>query len=117
MARTVGQVVAAAREILQDEATPYRWSADSLSRYVSEAISEARRVRPDMFLTTLRDDLPYYTSADSATEIPLPDSYFPQIVNYVAGRADLREDTYAVDGRAMALTNAFGLSLIGGGNR
>ena len=114
MARTVGNVVLAARAIIQDEREPYRVSNDNMAGYVSEALSEARRLRPDLFLTTLRDPIPLYTAANLATVIPLPDMVFPQVVNYVAGRTDLREDTFAQDGRAITLLQAFGLALGGG---
>jgi hypothetical protein len=39
---------------------------------------------------------------------------FPQVVNYVAGRTDLREDTFSQDGRAILLMQAFGVALVGG---
>lgn len=115
MPRTVGQVVEAARGLVQDVVPPYRYSTRDLAGYVSEAMGEARRVRPDLFLDTLRDALPYYTDADLLVEIPMPDSYFQQVVNYVAGRSDLREDAFAQDGRAITLIQAFGVSLTGGG--
>jgi hypothetical protein len=117
MARTVGQVVQAARAIIQDAVPPFRTSDSDLAGYVSEAMGEARRVRPDLFLTMLRDPLPVYTQADFAVAIPLPDSYFSQVVNFVAGRADLREDAFAQDGRAITLISAFGVSLVGSGGR
>lgn len=115
MARTVGQVVDAARAMVQDVVPPYRYETNDLAGYVSEALSEARRVRPDLFLDTLRDPLPVYTEADTAVAIPMPDSYFSQVVNYVVGRTDLREDAFAQDGRAITLIQAFGVSLMGGG--
>ncbi len=93
---------------------PFRYSDTDLAGYVSEALTEARRVRPDLFLGSLRAAIPVYTSADLATAVPMPDSYFSQIVNYVAGRADLREDQFAQDGRALTLIQAFGVSLTGG---
>jgi hypothetical protein len=114
MARTVGNVVQAARNILQDTRQPYRYSDDSLAGYVSEALSEARRLRPDMFLATFRDAVPVYTSASMGTNVPLPDMLFPQVVNYVVGRSDLREDTFSQDGRAVLLMQAFGLAMVGG---
>ncbi|MFN7883698.1 MAG: hypothetical protein ACK5PF_11890 [bacterium] len=114
MARTVGQVILAARAIIQDERAPFRVSNDSMALYVTEALSEARRLRPDLFLTTLRDPIPLYTAVDLALTVPLPDMAFPQVVNYVAGRTDLREDTFSQDGRALLLMQAFGVSLTGG---
>lgn len=114
MARTVGNVILAARALIQDEREPYRVPDAQMAGYVSEALSEARRLRPDLFLATLRDTIPLYTAADLATSIPLPDMVFPQVVNYVAGRTDLREDTFAQDGRAITLLQAFGVALVGG---
>ena len=115
MARTVQQVIEAARGIVQDAREPYRYSTSDLAGYVSEAMAEARRARPDLFMTTLRDPLPVYTASTLTAIIPLPDSYFSQVVNYVAGRTDLREDEFAQDGRAITLIQAFGVSLTGGG--
>ena len=114
MARTVGNVVLAARAIIQDEREPLRVPDAQMALYVTEALSEARRLRPDLFLTTLRDAVPLYTAANMATTIPLPDMLFPQVVNYVAGRTDLREDTFSQDGRAILLMQAFGVALVGG---
>lgn len=114
MARTVGQIIASARGILSDQRVPYRYLTSDLAGYVSEAVSEARRVRPDLFILTLRDPTPIYTEASLATEVPLPDSYFSQVVNFVAGRADLRDDEFANDGRAATLIQAFGIALTGG---
>lgn len=113
MARTVAQIIAAARSILQDEVPPYRYSDAALAGYVSEAVTETRRVRPDLFLTTLRDAIPLYTQDNLATEIPLPDEYYSQVVNYVAGRADIREDSFAQDGRAATLITSFGAAVSG----
>jgi hypothetical protein len=48
------------------------------------------------------------------TNVPLPDMLFPQVVNYVVGRSDLREDTFSQDGRAVLLMQAFGLAMVGG---
>lgn len=115
MARTVGQVVEAARALVQDATPPFRFSTRDLAGYVSEAVTEARRVRPDLFIATLRAAIPVYTEADVNTAIPMPDSYFSQVVNYVVGRTDLREDAFAQDGRAITLIQAFGVSLTGGG--
>lgn len=114
MPRTVENVIRAARVIIQDERSPFRVSDDQMAMYVTEAVSEARRLRPDLFLATLRDSIPLYTAANMATIIPLPDMLFPQMVNYVAGRTDLREDTFSQDGRAILLMQAFGVALVGG---
>jgi hypothetical protein len=114
MARTVAQVLTAARGLLQDERTPYRYADSALATYLSEAVGEARRLRPDLFLRTFRAPVPFYTAADSAVQVPLPDMYFSQVVNYVVGRAELRDDQATNDSRAMELLRAFGIALTGG---
>lgn len=116
MARTVEQVVLSARGILQDVVTPHRYSDSDLAGYVSDGLSEARRIRPDLFMATLRDPLPYYGAADFAVEIPFPDFYFPTLVSYVAGRAELRDNEFTNDGRAVVLTTMF-MGALGGGNK
>jgi hypothetical protein len=114
MARTVGQVVEAARAVLQDEMQPYRYSTVQLCGYVSEAVGEARRLRPDMFHRTFRNTIPFYTANQVNEPLPISDMYFAQVVNYTVGRAELREDQFASDNRAMSLLAAFGVSLVGG---
>lgn len=114
MARTVGQVVDAARAVLQDELQPFRYSTAQLCGFVSEAVGEARRLRPDMFHRTFRNVIPYFNQNHTTEYLPLPDMYFAQVVNYVAGRAEIRDDQFATDNRAMSLLAAFGVSLTGG---
>jgi hypothetical protein len=50
----VSDVLAQARELLQDKVTPYRYSDDGLFYAINEAIFEARRLRPDLFVGRLR---------------------------------------------------------------
>ncbi len=50
-----------------------------------------------------------------ADRIPLPDQLYASLVYYVAGRAELRDDEFAVDGRAMTLASMLGKKLIQGG--
>jgi hypothetical protein len=106
--------VTAARALLQDKRPAYRYADADLVTYVSDAVAEARRLRPDFFLYTARRSLTFYTTANMDTAVPLPDMYFPQVVNYVAGRGELRDDTFTNDGRAVALTTAWALALSGG---
>lgn len=115
MARTVRQVVSGARGVLQDVRAPYRYSDDELARTVSDAIGEMRRIRPELFIASLRAELPMYTAATMDTNAPVPDMYFVPLVNFVAGRAELRDDQFTTDGRAVTLLQLFASS-IGGRN-
>jgi hypothetical protein len=109
--RTVGQYIAAARGLIQDQVPPYRYPTNDLALYVAEALAETRRVRPDLFFGASRADLPVYTVDSVATVVPIPDNLFSAVTNYVAGRAEMRDDTFATDGRAMTLIGAFGVAL------
>jgi hypothetical protein len=114
MARTVQQILEVARGLIQDESSPFRYSDASLCLSLSEAVAEARRLRPDLFVDTLLDTLPLYTTADILDTIPLPDTYMPALANYVAGRTQLRDDEFSMDGRAVMLITAFVATLTGG---
>jgi hypothetical protein len=84
-------------------------------RQVSTAVGEARRIRPDLFIATLRDDVPVYTSTAMDAQVPMPDMFFLPVVNFVAGRAELRDDQFTTDGRAVTLIQLFAAG-IGGRN-
>lgn len=122
MARTVGQVISQARILLQDSNNAatggYRHSDNDLAFLVSEAVQEARRLRPDLFITYGLDvAIPVYTSGDLSTNLPLPDIYFTPIINLVVGRAQLREDEFSSDGRAATLMTLFSASLTSNGGK
>lgn len=113
MARTLADIVELARSILQDQRAPYRYNDLELCRFVGEAVSEARRQRPDLFVYSLDEDLPLYTNADLQRAVPLPSFMLTPLVNYVAGRAEMRDDTFTTDGRAVTLLGLFTASLKG----
>lgn len=105
---TVSTVVTNARGILQDtDSDSYRYTQAELVSYLNEAIQELRRLRPDFFVGSFNTSLPSYAEADIAagTEVDVEDFLAPALVNYVAGRAQLRDDEFVSDGRAVALIN------------
>jgi hypothetical protein len=71
------------------------------------------RIRPDLYLGKVSRP-PVYSADLLTAPIAAPSIFFPQIVNYVVGRAELRDDKFATDGRAATLTTAFAASLTGG---
>jgi hypothetical protein len=111
MARTVANVLSRVRETLQDLAGT-RYPEPELIGYVSDAVIEARSIRPDLFIGAFGDALADPT--DPAAPFPLPDQFFPAVCFYVCGRAELRDDEFAVDGRAMTLLSAYGKKLLAG---
>lgn len=107
MPRTIGQCIAEARAILQDTTTPYRYEDADLYALFNSAMSEMRRLRPDLFLSTLLDTPALYTVASANTAFPVSETYWIAVVNYLIGRAELRDDQFNSDARASALLSAF----------
>jgi hypothetical protein len=111
MARTIGDVIAEARVLLNDTkpAPTYRYTDRELMQGFNGALLEARAKRPDLFLGVfqLRAPLPQYTTGDFSTAFPLNDLAFHAFVYFVSGWASLREDTFVEDQRAVTLVNKF----------
>lgn len=116
--RTMQDLLDRVRQVLQDlDSAGYRYPTADLVGYTNDAVLEAKRLRPDLFVGAYAKALPQVsaTAPDfSAVAFPLPDSCFVATSNYVAGRAELRDDEYAIDGRAMTFVQAFTKTLMGG---
>ncbi len=111
MARTVQAVLNRAREILQDiDAT--RYPDAELTAHVVDAIVQARYVRPDLFVADYQTPLP--DSLLPSDILPISDQFFAAVAYYVSGCAELRDDEFAVDGRAMTLREALVKKLVSG---
>jgi len=119
MAWTVDQVVNEARRILQDEnaITGYRYTDDHILTALNGGLGEVRRIRPDLFILSLTDDLPVYVAADITAQTPLPihDMFTMPLVSYVAGWIELADDEFTVDNRAVSLLTRFTQQLVMGG--
>lgn len=114
MPRTIDDALRDARVILQDTAGD-RYSDEDLISDMNSAISMTKMLRPDAFI--LGEALPEFTVADvnasPATDFPLPDVFYQSFVYYLAGNAELRDDEFAVDNRAMTLLTAYRRNLTG----
>jgi hypothetical protein len=111
MAVLVSDIVSAARGLLQDRREPFRYTDADLILYVADAVDEAYRVRPDLFASVGLDAPPVMGALTDT--LPLPGFLRPQVVNYVVGRAELREDKHSQDSRAIAMVQAFTTALVG----
>ena len=111
MARTVQQLYNRAREILQDDAGT-RYTDAQLQMHLLDALLAVRSTRPDLFINGYETPLP--DSLATTDTLPVPDNLFAAIGNYVAGAAELRDDEFAVDGRAMTLASMLSKKLISG---
>jgi hypothetical protein len=107
---TVEDYVSAARVLLQDTIEEFRYSDVDLALGLNLAFIEAKRLRPDMFLSTT---LPNYTVSDS-TAVPVDEQYRGAFLYYVVGWAQLRDEEDTQDQRAVSFLNRFTSLLVGG---
>ncbi len=108
---TVANYLSAARTLLQDTVTPYRYSDADLVEAMNFGILDARRIRPDLFLSTF-DDIPSYTVA--STTVDFNEQYRTALLMYMVGHAQLRDDEDTQDQRAAAFLNRFTSQLMTG---
>lgn len=112
MAYTIGELLVEARGLLSD-VTPVdgdtRYSDTDLVNAFNDALLQVRAKRPDAFLDMgLRNPVPRYSMpGDDDTVFPLDPAFYPAILYYIVGRSELREDTFADDGRATVMMNKF----------
>lgn len=110
MPKTVGDIITDTRVILNDTAGD-RYTDAELVSDLNYAFSTTKGIRPDLFI--LGEALPEFTTADFADDFPLPEIVTQSFVYYLAGTAELRDDEFAVDGRAMTLLSAYRRNLTG----
>jgi hypothetical protein len=114
MPKSIDDALTDARVILSDTAGDRYTDADLISD-LNSAISMTKMIRPDAFI--LGEVLPEFTTADlgqvPATDFPLPEIFYQSFVYYLAGNAELRDDEFAVDNRAMTLLGAYRRNLTG----
>jgi hypothetical protein len=109
---TVAEYVAAARSLLADTITDYRYSDADLLRGLNLGLAEARQLRPDLFLETL-DDIPSYAAVNS-TAVDFDAQYQTALLYYIVGHATLIDAEENQDTRASNMLAAFRNQLTGG---
>lgn len=106
---TVQNIIDDARVILQDTAKT-RYTDAQLINGCNYALFTINRLRPDLFFSSIGSP---QTALVAGSTFPLPPQFEPVVSNYVAARAELRDDEYSVDGRAAALLAEFKNALLG----
>ncbi len=103
---TVGDIITQVRVLLQDmDADGYRYDEPSLYQALNEALLETQRTRPDFYRGMAA--IPQYAPSDAAATLAYPDGYKPALVDYVCGRAQLRDAEESTDQRASVFITAF----------
>lgn len=107
---TVADFVSRARVLLQDTVnSPYRFSDVDLINSLNDAIWEARRLRPDLFIGVTT--IPSYTANDT-TVVAVEPMYGMAFVLYMVGFSQLRDIEEVNDTRAAALLKMFEAKLV-----
>jgi hypothetical protein len=123
MALGIQDLINQARDIVQDTGMESDYSEDrhtnaKLIRYLNSALSDAFRMRPDLFFPNVYDrNIPEMVVDDITNNTPFPvdQTYFTAFAEYVAGYVGLSDDEFAQDGRAATLLNRFSQKLMGKG--
>lgn len=132
MAKTWQNVLDEARVILQDVNTPHRYEDSQLVAKLNRGLQELARLRPDAFWELFHTDdiiVPEVVVVDPNPEeqdgdqlvadldedsqialgatFNLPMMFYSPLVYWVIGSAELMDDEFTVDGRAMTLLTQF----------
>lgn len=136
MAKTFQNLIDEAREILQDtDSGGYRYETTTLTNKLNRGLQELARLRPDAFYAYfMRDDIlvPEVVAIDSdpdsdpdtldaaedgqvalSDNFGLPMQFYNPLVFWVAGSAELIDDEFTNDGRAMTLLTNFKATVLG----
>lgn len=107
MPKTYGDAITEARRILQDtrESSGLRYPDEDLIAYLNNAFLDAFRIRPDLFYPDF--ETIEVTSDDLEEEFAFDQRFFPSVVYYIVGMAELREDEFASDARAVTVSQQF----------
>lgn len=106
---TVQDFITRARVLLQDATSPYRYSDAEIVEALNLAVSEAARIRPELFLASLRtgQSLPSYSTGALSATVAVDQRYRTPFLYYIVGHVQLRDDEATQDSRAAALLNKF----------
>jgi hypothetical protein len=130
MAKTWQDIVTEARVLLQDtDSDAYRWSNTVLLAKLNRALQELARLRPDAFWDRFEEDdivVPQIYDTDPnpdsdttvfdpdedadeplSASIDIPMQFFTPLVYFITASAELTEDEFVTDGRAITLMNEF----------
>lgn len=110
---TVAEYMTAARQLLQDENIPYRYSDDDIVLALNLAIGEARRLRPELFQDYFFTTLPSYSSGTPGASVDVDDEYRVAFLYYIVAHNQLADQEDTTDARTSSLMTAFRAKLMG----
>lgn len=117
-------LITEARELLQDTDEPQRFSDSYLINTLNRGLQELGRIRPDAFYA-LYDanalNVPSITDTDPAQsgktlwtdDFGIDMQFYTPLVSYVVGSAEITEDEFTLEGRAIMMLQNFRNTVIG----
>lgn len=112
---TLNGIVAQARSILKDGRVPYRYSDEDLRVYGNEAIQAACRMRPEFMIAGGTGYPPTVPVPTDQLPVDLDRFYSTALVDYIVGRAMMRDDQYMDEGQAAMFMQKFAAAIVAGG--
>jgi len=100
---TFQSVIDDARVFLKD-ADKVRYTDANLLTYANDVVRECKRIRPDFFLGSYSTVLGTFALTDT---VPIPIEYHQFLKDFIIGRAEMVDDEYANESRAVALLIRF----------
>lgn len=124
MAKSIDDAISEARLLINDSTAPFRYSDAIMIFLLNTAMREVYTLRPDAFIgnftqgVLVSNPITDFVLADlaqnPATPFPIDDRHFyAPVVLYIAGKAELSDDEFADDNRAMTILVAFRQNLTG----
>lgn len=104
-------VITLARQLLQDETTPYRYSAERLQMAYDLGLNQTLRIRPDLFVAT--KFVPSYYTGAAGEEFPLDPRFQLEFVYYIVSLIESEKDGPQLDQRSTEAFNRFKMALVG----
>lgn len=111
---TVADLVADARNLLEDRIPPYRYDDSSLVTALNVTLLEARRLRADLFVynLTVKGQTQAFTTVDG-TYVDMEPQFRLAILHGLCGHACERDSEDYMDARATSFLAMFTAGLIG----
>ncbi len=103
---TVENYIADARVLLLDKVRPYRYEDDEVLQGLNLVLLEVRRIRPDIFITRLGNEVPFYLEVN-ATPVPIEPQFRMALVFGMVSYTLMRDDEEIQDSRVNTFYDKF----------
>jgi hypothetical protein len=121
MAKTYQNLIDEARTLLQDtDATDNRYTDSDLLEHLNRGLQEIARIRPDAYwdafdtddivvaeIVTTDSDPDDDTELGLSADFALPMQFYSTLVYFVVASAEIVDDEFTTEGRAMQLMTQF----------